>query len=107
MVALLETPDTSRVRLDLDAYCWTCKHRHRRGRTPQEFTSEMWEWEVKHRGHNFEFLSPHRRIPPGFDDRAYQQADEGPWWLQLAENANIKLAYSSAAAVTITLASLA
>jgi hypothetical protein len=99
-------PD-ARVRLDLDAYCHTCQHRHRLGRTPQDFTAELWEWEAKHHDHEFEFLSPRRQLPPRFDDRAYQARGEAPWWLTYAENANVKIAYAAAVALTITLASLA
>jgi hypothetical protein len=107
MISSLALPDTSRVRLDLDAYCHTCQHRHRLGRTPQDFTAELWEWETKHRGHDFEFLSPRRQIPPRLDDRAYQQAGDAPWWLTYAENANVKIAYQNSAALTITLDGLA
>jgi hypothetical protein len=103
----LLSPDAERVRLDLDAYCWTCQHRHRLGRTPQDFTAELWEWEVKHRGHDFEFLSPRRRLPPHFDDQVYAAAGEAPWWLALKENANVKIAYAASAALTITLDALA
>lgn len=103
----LISPDQERVRLDLDAYCHTCHHRHRLGRTPQTFTQEMWEWEAKHRAHDFEFLSPKRRIPPHFDDAVFQHACQAPWWLEYAENANVKIAYASSAALTCTLASLA
>jgi hypothetical protein len=101
------SPDVARVRIDLDAYCWTCKHRHRLGRTAQDFTAEMWEWEGKHRGHAFEFLSPQRRLPPHFDDHGYERTGEAPWWLALAENANVKISYAAGVALTITLASLA
>jgi hypothetical protein len=94
------------VRLDLDAYCWTCNHRHRLGRTPQSFTREMWEWEAKHRDHAYEFLSPRRRLPPHYDDRGYTEAS-APWWLTVQENANVKLAYAASTALTITLAGLA
>ena len=100
-------PESDRVRIDLDAYCWTCKHRHRLGRTPQSFHQEVWEWQAKHDGHAFEFLSPARRLPPHFDDRPYQRAGEAPWFLQVTENDNVKLAYAAAATITITLASLA
>lgn len=99
----LLSPDAERVRIDLDAYCWTCGHRHRLGRTPQTFTQELWEWEAKHRGHAYEFLSPQRRLPPRFDDQVYEDAGEAPWWLALQENANVKIAYQSSAALTITL----
>ena len=104
---VLISPDQERVRLDLDAYCHTCKHRHKLGLTPQGFTGELWEWEAKHRGHEFEFLSPKRRIPAHFDDQTFQAVGEAPWWLAYAENANIKIAYAASAAMTCTLASLA
>jgi len=103
----LLSPDADRVQIDLDAYCWTCQHRHRLGRTPQAFPQEMWEWEAKHRGHAYEFLSPARRIPPHFDDRVYEAAGEAPWWLALKENANVKLSYAASVALTITLDALA
>jgi hypothetical protein len=102
----LLSPDTDRVRIDLDAYCWTCAHRHRLGRTPQDFTQEMWEWEAKHRDHAYEFLSPSRRLPPHYDDRGYTEVS-APWWLTVQENANVKLAYAASTPLTITLASLA
>jgi hypothetical protein len=104
---VLISPDQERVRLDLDAYCHTCKHRHKLGLTPQSFTDEMWQWEAKHRGHEFEFLSPKRRIPAHFDDTVFEQAGEAPWWLSYRPNSDIKIAYSTSAALTCTLASLA
>jgi hypothetical protein len=103
----LLSPDADRVRIDLDAYCWTCQHRHRLGRTPQDFAQELWEWEAKHRGHAYEFLSPARRIPPRFDDQVYAAAGEAPWWLALEENANVKISYAASVALTITLDGLA
>jgi hypothetical protein len=106
MPTVLHVPDAALVQVDLDAYCWTCNHRHRLGRTPQGFTAEVWEWEAKHRGHEFEFLSPRRRLPPSLDERPYAQAGAAPWWLEVQENANVKLAYAASAALTITLASL-
>lgn len=104
---VLRSPDEDRVRLDLDAYCHDCRHWHKLGRTPQGFTQEMWEWEAKHRGHAFEFLSPRRRLPLHFDDAVYEAAGEAPWWLGYSSNANIKLAFAASAALTCTLASLA
>ena len=103
----LVSPDDARVRLDLDAYCWTCTVRHRLGRTPQDFYQELWEWEAKHRDHDFELLSPKRRLPPHYDDSMYEAAGVAPHWLTIPENANVKLAYVSSAALTITLTSLA
>lgn len=67
----------------------------------------MSEWEAKHRGHDFEFLSLKREIPKGFDDRAYEAIGNAPWWLDYKHNADIKIAYGASAAITITLASLA
>lgn len=107
MPAPLAMPDTQRVRLDLDAYCHTCQHRHRLGCTPQDFTAELWEWEAKHRGHDFEFLSPRRRLPTHMDERPYAQAGTAPWWVTYRENANIKVAYASDVAFTIGLGALA
>lgn len=105
--AVLISPDQERVRVDLDAYCHSCKHWHKLGCTPQSFTEEMWEWEAKHRGHEFEFLSPRRRLPRHFDDRVFAKAGDAPWWLRYRSNANIKIAYAASAALTCTLASLA
>lgn len=105
--AVLISPDQERVRIDLLARCFDCQHFHRLGRTPQGFTDELWEWEAKHRGHDIEFVSPKRVIPPHFDDRVFEAAGEAPWWLTWRENANIKLAFGASAALTCTLASLA
>lgn len=103
----LHSPDEDRVRIALDAVCHDCQQRHRLGRTPQGFTAELWEWAAKHRGHDCEFLSTKRRIPPRFDDAPFQAAGQAPWWLTYAENANLKIAYAASAALTCTLASLA
>jgi hypothetical protein len=105
--ARLVAPDEPLVRIDLDAYCWTCNHRHRLGRTPQSFAQEVWEWQAKHPGHAFEFLSPSRRLPRHLDETPYRDDSIVPWWLTVRENANVKLAYAASAAMTITLASLA
>ena len=107
MPTAIRSPDEARVRLDLDAMCHTCQHRHRLGRSLQDFTAEMWEWEVKHRGHDFEFLSPRRQLPLHFDDKVYEQAGDAPWWLLYTENANVKVSYAASAAFTTALASLA
>jgi hypothetical protein len=107
MSLVLRSPDDVRVRLDLDAYCHDCKHWHRLGCTPQGFTDEVWEWDAKHHGHDFEFLSPRRRLPRHYDDRAYQDAGIAPLWLEYAENANLKIAYNASTTITCTLTSLA
>jgi hypothetical protein len=107
MSLVLRSPDDGRVRIDLDAYCHDCKHWHKLGYTPQDFTDEVWEWEAKHHGHDFEFLSPRRRLPLHFDDTVYEAAGEAPWWLDYRSNANVKIAYAASAALTCTLTSLA
>jgi hypothetical protein len=106
MVGALSSPDQARVRIDLDAYCWDCRHRHRLGCTPQDFTTEMWEWEAKHRGHNFEFLSPRRSLPRRFADWMFHRLGYAPWWLECRENANINIAYAATATITCSIASL-
>lgn len=91
----------------LEGVCHDCRHRHRIAVPPAEFAREAGEWECKHRGHDFEFYSPARHLPRGLDDRLYERLGRAPWWLDYRPNANIKLAYASSAAFTITLASLA
>jgi hypothetical protein len=68
---------------------------------------ELWSWYHKHQGHDFEFLSPKRRLPRRFRDWFWQKLGAAPWWLEYAENTNFKLQYDAAAALTITLTSLA
>jgi hypothetical protein len=100
--------DEAGVQISLDCYCHTCKLWHRPGpRTPEGFSLELWEWYAKHRGHDFEFLSPRRRLPRRFKDWFWQKMGCAPWYVEYGENTNFKLAYASAAALTITLASLA
>jgi hypothetical protein len=101
------TPDAPLVRILVEAVCHDCRHRHRIDCQPWQFPAAMSEWERKHRGHNFEFISLRRDIPKGFDDRTVEQAGRGPWWLDYKHNADIKIAYAADAAFTITLASLA
>jgi hypothetical protein len=96
------------VQIHLDCYCHTCKLWHRPGpRTPEGFSLEVWEWHAKHVGHDFEFLSPRRRLPRRFADWFWQTLGYAPWYLEYGENTNFKLAYAAATAFTITLASLA
>jgi hypothetical protein len=100
--------DEAGVQITLDCYCHTCKLWHRPGpRTPDGFSLELWEWYAKHVGHDFEFLSPTRRIPRRFKDWFWAKLGYAPWWLDYGENTNFKLAYASAVAFTITLASVA
>ena len=96
------------VQMRLDAYCHTCKLWHRpQPCTPDQFSHEVWEWHAKHVGHEFEFLSPRRRIPARFKDWVWQKLGLAPWWLEYRENTNFKVAYGAATALTITLTSLA
>jgi hypothetical protein len=96
----------ARVEIYLDCYCRTCKLWHRPGpRTPDEFSRELWEWHAKHVGHDFEFLSPKRRIMR-FRDKLWQKLGFAPWWLDFGANTNFKLAYSTATAFTISLNAL-
>jgi len=100
--------DEAGVQITLDCYCHTCKLWHRPGpRTPDGFSHELWDWYAKHVGHDFEFLSTKRRIPRRFRDWFWAKLGYAPWWLDYGENTNFKLAYTTAAALTITLASLA
>lgn len=101
------SPDMHLARIKIEAVCHDCKHRHRYDEMPDRFPTAMSEWERKHRGHNFEFLSPSRMLPRGFDDRAFERAGKAPWWVDYRHNADLKLAYAGDAAFTITLASLA
>jgi hypothetical protein len=95
------------VEIRLEARCYDCKHFHPIVGTPADWLGRMSEWEVKHRGHEVEFLSPKRSIPRGFDDRFYQKEGEAPWWLEWRENSDLKIAYAADGQFTITLASLA
>ena len=96
------------VQIALDCYCHTCKLWHRpQPCTPDGFSQALWEWHAKHVGHDFEFLSPRRRLPRRFRDWFWAKLGYAPWWLDYGENTNFKLAYAAAAAMTITLTSLA
>lgn len=95
------------VEIHLEALCHDCKQFHPITATPADWLNRMSEWEVKHRGHEVEFLSPRRSIPRGLDDRHWEKEGRAPFWLDYHENSDIKLAYAADAQFTITLASLA
>jgi len=100
--------DEADVQIRLDCYCHTCKLWHKPGpQTPDGFSRVLWEWHAKHVGHDFEFLSPRRRLPRRFKDWFWQQMGVAPWYVDYTENTNFKLQYAAATALTITLASLA
>lgn len=104
-MALLPAPfPTAGVTIDLLALCNDCHVSHAIQSTPRGFLEDVSEWEVKHRGHDIEFVSERRVISKQFDDRRYQALDDGPWWLSYSSNANLKLAYAASAAITCSLA---
>lgn len=103
----LISPDASKVGIDIEAVCHGCKHRHRYRVHPDHFPTAMSEWDAKHRGHDYEFLSPRRFIPKGFRDWVYWMFGIAPWWLEYKHNADIKIAYAADTQPTLTLASLA
>lgn len=97
-----------RPQIHLHAVCYDCKRRHEIVESDASWLARVADWEVKHRGHRIEFRSPKRVIPRRLNDKQFEKAGRGPWWLeQFAPNADIKFAYASSAAFTITLASLA
>jgi hypothetical protein len=97
--------------IHLAAVCLDCKIKHEVRCAPgTDFLREMDEWQHKHWGHRIEFFSPQRLIPRDLDDAAMEKRGVAPWWLEFQgfrDNANIKIAYAGAQALTITLASLA
>lgn len=105
-MTIIKSPDNPLVRVNIEAVCHDCKHRHRIEVEPDLFGRAAFDWERKHRGHQYEFLSPERFIPRGFDDRMFEREGKAPWWLDYKHNADIKLAYAADAQFTITLASL-
>lgn len=96
--------------IELEALCYTCRKRHPIRATPETWLARVDEWEVKHRGHNVEFISYRREVPrrfPKWLERLWENFNRAPWWLEFAPNTDLKLAYAASAAYTITLASLA
>lgn len=102
-----KSPDNALVRIQVEAVCHDCKHRHKIDVLPDHFGQAAFDWEFKHFGHNVEFLSPQRFIPKGFDDRVFNELGEAPWWLDYRHNADIKIAYAADAAFTLDLSALA
>ena len=96
--------------IHLVAVCLSCHTRHEIHTTPLQWLTEMENWRQKHLGHPIEFHTPRRVLPrrfPRWLRRMWDWFEQEPWWLAFRENADIKLAYASSAAYTITLASLA
>lgn len=94
---------TAGVTIELLARCFDCQHYHVVQTTPTRFLDALAEWELRHRGHDIDFLSTKRRIPKGFDDTPYERLGEAPWWLEWRENADIKPLYAASAAITCSL----
>ncbi len=81
------------------ALCHTCQHQHEIDFDPTIGAGGAYsDWLVKHAGHRIEFRSPRRSKR----DKRLQSR-----WDDYLHNADIKIAYASSAAYTITLASLA
>src|SRR5262245_50336115 len=99
-------PDQDRVRVTVDAYCRTCKRRHQEVVTPNALAALPWTWHDKHFGHDVTLVTTRRQIPPRFRDKLLSKLGCWPWYLGFRENANLKTAYASSAALTVTLASL-
>jgi hypothetical protein len=96
-----------RAEIHLVALCLDCRKRHEIRATPVTWLARLSDWREKHLGHRIEFRSPRRRVPAGLDDSHFEHAGRAPWWLEFKENADVKMAYGTEAALTITLASLA
>lgn len=108
MTSVITKPRVERQpRVNVEAICHDCKHRHRIDLAPDLFGRAAFDWEVKHRGHQIEFLSPSRFLPRGIDDSLWEENGKAPWWLDYRHNADIKIAYAADGQFTITLASLA
>ena len=105
MIAKILAPNPE---IHLVAYCLDCRKQHEYRTCSHEWLARMSEWECKHRGHRIEFRTPRRVTPKaGAWERLLERFNITPWWLEFGHNADIKIAYASSAAYTITLASLA
>lgn len=89
------------------ALCHTCRRWHEIETPVAALVARLGEWHEKHLGHTIEFVSRYRRLPANLHDGIFQDQNITPWYLDYQANADIKLAYASSAAYTITLASLA
>ena len=110
---ILKSPDNPLVRIHTLGICRTCKKYHPEVVNPDRFFGAMSDWDEKHkrceleRPGSVEFITSLRDIPKGFDDRLFEQAGEGPRWLDWKHNADVKLAYAADAAFTLDLSALA
>lgn len=104
---MVRSPDDALARVKLVAVCHDCERYHHIDVVPALFGRMASDWEIKHRGHKIELITPQRVIPRGFDDRPYEKAGRAPWWLSYQPNSDMKIAYTADAAFAITLANLA
>lgn len=97
------------MKMHLMALCSDCKRYHEIEMSGAHLVQAVDDWHQKHLGHDIEFISRYRNVPGKLNDKIFQEQNSIPWYLQdgWSENADIKLAYASSAAYTITLASLA
>lgn len=100
----------SQVNIHLVGVCLDCLVKHDYGpQTPSNWLKRMDDWRNKHLGHRIEFRSPERTGRRNFtreQEKVWEEANNGPWWLDFNGNADVKLAYASSADYTITVASL-
>jgi hypothetical protein len=115
---VIKSPDIGRVRTELVGLCRKClihgkPVRHKcEGATPELMGKAAFDWmhrhqrcEQEHPG-SVSFMSPRRRMPKNFDDRAYEAAGVGPQWMDWSENASITISYIEDAAITMDLSAL-
>ena len=83
--------------------CHDCRLKHRIEVIPGRYSAAFDYWMTKHPGHRVEFRRPrHKRHSPNLDPFGFNRSIE-----DYHHNADIKEAFASSAAFTITLASLA
>lgn len=93
MTSLVSSPKKAR----LLAVCHTCQKKHAISLDEILHTDAIRDWEVKHSGHRIEFLDP----------EAYERSIANHAVHDYKHNADVKIAYGSTTAYTITLAGLA
>lgn len=110
---ILKSPDNPLVEISVVGICRRCKRYHPVKATPDRFGALAFDWFYKHAScdaehpGSVEFLSPQRFIPRGFDDRVFEDAGQGPQWLDWKHNSDVKISYVADAAITMDLSALA
>lgn len=100
--------ETIQPTIYLTLLCHTCNKYHKVKTNPINWLHTLDDWANKHPLpiHDVEVYSPKRYIPKDINEQGFSNTG-APWWLEeYAENVDIKLAYASSAAYTISLASL-